>query len=47
MNRKNISTQKLGIEYPFIQAPTLNVITPAMVAAISNAGGLGSLPVSG
>jgi nitronate monooxygenase len=47
MNWKNIFTQKLGIEYPFIQAPMLNVTTPAMVAAISNAVGLGSLPVGG
>jgi nitronate monooxygenase len=47
MNWKNIFTQKLGIEYPFIQAPMLGVTTPAMVAAISNAGALGSLPVGG
>jgi len=47
MNRRNIFTEKLGIEYPFIQAPMLGVTMPAMVAAISNAGGLGSLPVGG
>ena len=47
MNWKNIFTRKLGIEYPFIQAPMLGVTTPAMAAAISNAGGLGSLPVGG
>jgi nitronate monooxygenase len=47
MNWKNIFTQKIGTEYPFIQAPMLGVTTPAMVAAISNAGGLGSLPVGG
>lgn len=47
MNWKNVFTQKLEIEYPFIQAPMLGVTTPAMVAAISNAGGLGSLPIGG
>jgi nitronate monooxygenase len=47
MNRANAFTEKLGIEYPFIQAPMLGVTTPAMAAAISNAGGLGSLPVGG
>lgn len=47
MNWKNNLTRKLGIEYPFIQAPMLGVTTPAMAAAISNAGGLGSLPVGG
>jgi nitronate monooxygenase len=36
-----------GIEHPFIQAPMLGVTTPQMVAAVSNAGGLGSLPVGG
>jgi nitronate monooxygenase len=30
----------LGISYPVVQAPMLNVSTPAMVAAISNNGGL-------
>jgi nitronate monooxygenase len=47
MNWKNVFTETLEIEYPFIQAPMLGVTTPAMVAAISNAGGLGSLPVGG
>ncbi len=40
-------TVMTGIEYPFIQAPMLGVTTPQMVAAVSNAGGLGSLPVGG
>jgi nitronate monooxygenase len=32
----------LGIEHPIIQAPMLGTTTPAMAAAVSNAGGLGS-----
>lgn len=40
-------TQLLSVKYPIIQAPMLGVTTPAMVAAIANAGGLGSLPVGG
>jgi nitronate monooxygenase len=37
-------TEKLGIRYPIIQAPMANdVTTPELVAAVSNAGGLGSL----
>lgn len=37
----------LHITYPIIQAPMLGVTTPEMVAAASNAGALGSLPVGG
>ncbi len=37
--------RKLGIELPIIQAPMASVTTPKMVAAVSNAGGLGSLGV--
>jgi nitronate monooxygenase len=37
----------LKIKYPIIQAPMLGVTTPEMVAAVSNEGGLGSLPVGG
>src|SRR4051794_28246209 len=47
MQWKNEFMQKLGIDYPVIQAPMLGVTTPEMVAAISNKGGLGSLPVGG
>ena len=47
MNWKNTLTEKLRIAYPFVQAPMLGVTTPEMVAAISNAGALGSLPVGG
>jgi nitronate monooxygenase len=44
---KNIVTDTLNVEYPIIQAPMLGVSTPEMAAAISNQGGLGSLPVGG
>ena len=40
-------TQLFTIQYPIIQAPMLGVTSPAMVAAVSNNGGLGSLPVGG
>ena len=33
----------LGVRYPLIQAPMAGVNTPELVAAVSNAGGLGSL----
>ncbi len=33
----------LGIEIPLIQAPTGSIATPELAAAVSNAGGLGSL----
>lgn len=36
---------KLGIELPIVQAPMAGVSTPEMAAAVSNAGGLGSLGV--
>ena len=36
-------TELVGIRYPLIQAPMAGSTTPAMVAAVSNAGGLGSL----
>lgn len=35
--------QALGIEHPIIQAPMAGSATPALAAAVSNAGGLGSL----
>ena len=39
--------RKLGIELPIIQAPMAGVSTPEMAAAVSNAGGLGTLGLSG
>jgi nitronate monooxygenase len=35
----------LGIESPIVQAPMAGVATPEMAAAVSNAGGLGSIGV--
>lgn len=35
----------LGIEHPIIQAPMAGVATPELAAAVSNAGGLGSLGI--
>jgi nitronate monooxygenase len=35
----------LGIELPIIQAPMAGVSPPAMAAAVSNAGALGSIGV--
>lgn len=38
-------TELLGIRHPLIQAPMVGVSTPALAAAVSNAGGLGSLGI--
>jgi len=45
MKWNNGLTKLLDITYPVIQAPMLGVTTPEMVAAVSDNGGLGSLPV--
>nr|WP_298377328.1 nitronate monooxygenase [uncultured Halomonas sp.] len=37
--------ERLGIRHPIIQAPMAGVATPALAAAVSNAGGLGSLGI--
>jgi nitronate monooxygenase len=37
--------RKLGIELPIVQAPMAGVSTPEIAAAVSNAGGLGSIGV--
>lgn len=42
--RDNLITQLFGIELPIIQAPMAGATTPEMVIAVSEAGGLGSLP---
>jgi nitronate monooxygenase len=47
MTSENVLTKKLHIDHPFVQAPMLGVTTPEMVASISNAGALGSLPIGG
>ena len=37
--------QRLGIRYPIIQSPMAGVSTPALAAAVSDAGGLGSVAI--
>ncbi|MGV8842814.1 MAG: NAD(P)H-dependent flavin oxidoreductase [Pseudomonas sp.] len=44
MSTHNIFTERLGI-HPIIQAPMAGVSTPQLAAAVSNAGGLGSLGI--
>jgi len=41
----NALLNRLGIDLPIIQAPMAGVSTPEMAAAVSNAGGLGSIGV--
>lgn len=36
-----------NLPYPIILAPMLGVVTPKMVADVSDMGGLGSLPLGG
>lgn len=43
MNNSEILLHRLGLRYPIIQAPMAGVSTPALAAAVSEAGGLGSL----
>lgn len=45
MNNLNPFTSRLGIHHPIIQAPMAGVATPMLAAAVSNAGGLGSLGI--
>src|SRR5262249_30839365 len=40
---KTVLCDLLGIEIPIIQAPMAGAVGPALVAAVSNAGGLGML----
>ena len=37
----------LGIEVPFLNAPMDGIATPELVAAVSEAGGLGVIPAAG
>ncbi|MGC3494907.1 nitronate monooxygenase, partial [Pseudomonas aeruginosa] len=39
-------TRLLGIQQPINQAPMLGVSTPALAAAVTNAGGLGSIAIT-
>lgn len=43
MARRTALTQLLGIEHPVVQAPMAGAATPELAAAVSAAGGLGSL----
>lgn len=43
---ENTLTTRLGIRFPIIQAPMAGASTPAMAAAVTRAGGLGSLGVA-
>lgn len=43
MDHSALFLQRLGLRYPIIQAPMAVVSTPELVAAVSEAGGLGSL----
>lgn len=47
MEWQNELTALLKVQYPIIQAPMLGVSTPEMAAAVSNAGGLGSVAIGG
>ena len=42
---KTALCQRLGIELPIIQAPMGGAAGPILAAAVSNAGGLGTLPL--
>jgi nitronate monooxygenase len=44
--KRNSLSERLGIRYPIIQAPMAGASTPAMAAAVTRAGGLGSLGVA-
>ncbi|CAK7074774.1 MAG: Nitronate monooxygenase [Kerstersia gyiorum] len=45
MDHASSFCQRLAISHPIIQAPMAGVATPALAAAVSNAGGLGSLGI--
>ncbi|MEQ5809080.1 nitronate monooxygenase [Alteromonas sp. NFXS44] len=45
MQKQNRFCSEVGIQYPIIQAPMAGVATPRLAAAVSNAGGLGSLGI--
>ena len=43
----NALTERLHLKWPILQAPMGNASTPALAAAVSNAGGLGGLGMWG
>ena len=46
MSSKLKLLQKLGIEYPIFLSPMAGVSTIELIAAITNNGGLGSIPLA-
>src|SRR5690606_34610775 len=45
MHRQTALLQRLGLALPIVQAPMAGVSSPALAAAVSNAGGLGSIAI--
>src|SRR3954453_16028388 len=43
----NVLTERLNLKYPIILAPMGIITTPALAAAVSNAGGLGGMGMGG
>ena len=44
---QNPLTERLNLDFPVLQAPMGHLVTPALAAAVSNAGGLGGLGMLG
>src|SRR6476660_4667152 len=44
---QNATTERLNLKWPILQAPMGSLTTPALAAAVSNAGGLGGLGMWG
>ena len=44
---QNAFTDRLNLKWPILQAPMGPITTPALAAAVSNAGGLGGLGMWG
>lgn len=44
---QNSLTERLGLQWPILQAPMGDKTTPALAAVVSNAGALGGLGMSG
>ena len=43
---KTALTDRLGLDLPIVQAPMAGTSTPALAAAVSNAGALGSISIA-
>ncbi len=44
---KNALTERLNLDWPILQAPMGELTTPALAAAVANAGGVGGLGMWG